>query len=279
MFDIPERNQSPSLGAVQEIENLCFEIRRAKSICSNSCLGVLVAAGVQWRLWPAADPLSSRYILETVSLDTLLQRGTLDRRDRLQLAVQLAKVMMHLHATQWLGERWGKRDIFFPQVTTKAEDDNGKLVTVRKPMTNNPLVRQTFGSLEHPSTGTPGQSEATSTTPCLLRYDRSLFSLGIILIELLIGKRVEDLPEYPEDSYQLDDNAEYQTADRLITSGRVDMEADTIYGSALRRCIRGLDCNATSLEDDGFKHEVQVKVIAELEKFWNTYARKLEAKP
>jgi hypothetical protein len=146
-------------------------------------------------------------------------------------------------------------------------------------MTNNPLVRQTFGSLEHPSTGTPGQSEATSTTPCLLRYDRSLFSLGIILIELLIGKRVEDLPEYPEDSYQLDDNAEYQTADRLITSGRIDMEADTIYGGALRRCIRGLDCNATSLEDDGFKHEVQVKVIAELEKFWNTYARKLEAKP
>jgi hypothetical protein len=107
----------------------------------------------------------------------------------------------------------------------------------------------------------------------LFSYEQKPFSLGIILIELWLGRRLEDLPEFasaPNSDHEYDtDDTECHVANQLIP--RIIKEAGSMYGGAVRRCIRGLDYTATSLEDDGFKNEVHSKVIAELERSWKAY--------
>jgi hypothetical protein len=173
-----------------------------------------------------------------------------------------------------MGESWGKRDIFFPQVVTVAETMAGNLTSTRKPIIGNPFVHQSFGMVG--SSGGIAGNEPTPVKSPLLRYDGCLLSLGIILVELWFGTCLENLPEYLQmrdnSSYQISDNAEFHTADQLIE--RIEEEAGTMYGGAVRRCIRGLDHSATSLTHEGFKNEVQVKVIAELERNWKIYARR-----
>jgi len=44
-----------------------------------------------------------------------------------------------------------------------------------------------------------------------------------------------------------------------------------MYGGAVRRCIRGIDHRATSLEDESFMNEVHAKIVSELERNWQAY--------
>lgn len=267
-FDLPSKKpEIPSTSVtdlVQRIQDLCAEIDKAN--ISSSCLGILDWGCTWHRLYTPASSPSCRYTRETISLEGLFVRGNLDKRDRLRLGVQLASGVMQLHATEWLNESWGKRDIHFflnDDVSRRAAD--GKFYP--EPVTNKPFLHRNFGLAPLGSSLQPTQIESP-----LVQYDRSLFSLGIILVELWFGNCLEDLPEYldPQSNGSTLNNESlaYQTANQLIR--RINEEGP-IYGAAVRRCIRGLDCTATSLEEDELKDKVHTEVVSELERHWRAY--------
>jgi hypothetical protein len=126
--------------------------------------------------------------VEAVSLDFLLQKGGFPKKDRLRLGVQLALAMMQLHTTQWLSETWGKQDIFILRRAVKRDPvSGGDLILVWEAMLDRPFIRRNF-------TSQPDTPLTTVERP-VADYDKSLFSLGIILIELALGKRIEDLQD------------------------------------------------------------------------------------
>jgi len=228
----PESPDPPnSLDDAEKIENLCLAIHEA--INTDSIRAIAAEEGIWWRLCPA-DSYSPCYLPATISLDSLLKRGPLEVRDRLKLGVTLAMAVMQLHTTKWLGKSgsWGKRDIFFPQETSKIETEDGEAVSIRKPIIDNLFVRQVFSTQQE--TTKPTKSE--SLVSLFVQYDRSVFSLGIVLVELWVGKRLEDLPEYPQNDVQNIDIAQYLTVDLLMDKLRE--QAGPMYGDAGKIILR-----------------------------------------
>lgn len=215
-------------------------------------------------MWPpSGSSCCSRYIGETVSLDTLLENQQLDKPSRLKLGVQLALGVLSLHDTKWLSESWGKTDIDFPQETTGGQLASGETVLIRKPDLERPLVRRSFG----PARDNSNTHKTTTKRVPLVQYNKTLLSLGIILVELWFGKRLEDIEEVLKQPDGDDtDNTEYDSADKLL-----EKIEDPTYGNATRHCIRGLDYMATTLDDEGFKNEVYNRVVSELEVYWKAY--------
>ncbi|KAF8250454.1 hypothetical protein K440DRAFT_640029 [Wilcoxina mikolae CBS 423.85] len=264
-----------SFNEEQEIKDLCTTIMRAEGQIPSSCLGFVGSSGGWHRLWPSSKPSCySRYINETVLLDTLLKNKTLDKPARLRLGVQLASAVLSFHDTNWLSDSWGKRDICFPQEIVTGQLATGEAAEFRKPDVEKPLIHRSFGLA--------GDSHDTQTkrTRPLVQYNQALLSLGIVLVELWFGKRLEDLQQDIQKAANDDtntgntggtnktaaENTDYETASKLL----VDIE-DRGYKDAARRCIRGLDYDATTLDDKGFKNEVYALVTSELELYWKAY--------
>lgn len=239
----------------KQIENLCLTTQQAKS--EPSCLGILTdESNRQYRVWPPRTPSLSSKPMVMLSLENLLtQPEALKKKDRLILGVQLASTVMQLHTTEWLSENWGKRDILFYQ-----EESGGAVNT--SPIIRKPLVRQIFASPDPCSP--PSQTIQKLTKSILLPHNQSLFSLGVILVELWYGQRLEDL-RIETDGNGIggaNDMTDYVTARRLISE--ISEDAGEKYGDAVRRCINGLDHRFSSLEKDDFKNEVHIKVVSPL---------------
>jgi hypothetical protein len=268
-FDLP--NEKPELAITivpdhTQIQDLCAEIQKAGcSELSPGCLGILDSGSTRYGLWPPASP-SCCYTRETNSLEELFVHENLDKRDRLRLGVQLASSVMQLHGTGWLNESWGKRDIYFFCEERRA---SGTQYTV--PIVNKPFLRRTFDPTSRSSSLQLVMPTAVKSP--LVQYDRSLFSLGIVLVELWFGKRLEDLLEYRKTAKTHGtsdkDCVEYHTANQLIP--RIQSEEGELYGDAVRRCIRGLDCTATSLEEAELKNKAHAEVVFQLERHWKAY--------
>lgn len=239
----------------EQIQNLCSAIQRAKN--ETSCLGVLIGGGGgQYRVWPLMEPLPTSEPTGVLSLESLLaQSGALKKRERLILGVQLASTVMQLHKTEWLGENWGKRDILFYEKATRGE--SGRAATISPVL--KPLVRRSFAPQSPPL-----PSPQNSVRSIIIPQDQSLFSLGVILMELWYGKRLEDL-QIETDRTGIggaSDMTDHITAKRLIDE--VSEDAGEKYGDAVRRCINGLDHKFSNLEKEDFKNEVHMKVVSPL---------------
>ena len=255
--------------SAQRIEDLCAEINRAySSQASSSYLGVLDSSNARHRLWSAALP-PLPYTEQTISLEDLLRRRLAEKRDRLRLGVQLASAVIQLHTTGWLNERWGRRDIhFFLAAELPRRAGSGGY----QPVFEKPFLRRDFRK-GLPDSQSQQNMPALAQRP-LVKCDASLFSLGIVLVELWFGECIEDFPEYHKATAHHEvsssDNAEYQTADILLR--KINQNEGLIYGNAVRRCIRGLDCTATNLEEDELKNKAHSHVVYELERYWTAYS-------
>ena len=251
--------------STQQID-LCSEIRAHSPQASSGCLGILDSGNTQHRLRRPAAPSLCSYISKTISLEGLL-RGSTEKRDRLRLGVQLASAVIQLHTTGWLNKRWGKRDIYFFLDVSQSGDPHPA------PVFEKPFLCRHFEN--RPRGSQSQQNIPPPTLSPLVKCDASLFSLGIVLVELWFGKHIEDFPEYSEATTHqalTNDNAEYHTANELLRE--IDRERGSIYGNAVRRCIRGLDCTETSLEEDrsnNLKNSAHSNIVSELERFWMAY--------
>jgi hypothetical protein len=253
------------------IENLCLTIQQMEHHKPNRksamaiSLGTLLGEGnMGWNcLWPSVMPAFPFDSTEAVSLDTLLKRGGINKEDRLRLGVQIALAMMQLHTTQWLGETWGKQDIFILRRAVERDQVSGDPTLVWEPILDRPFVRRKFASL-HDTQPAPVEFSIAD-------YDKSLFSLGIILIELALGKRIEDLRDSERTNYaqtqQSHIDPDYITA--LSWLGHVYSAEAGDYGDAVERCINGLrlpEPMSQDLNDPRYKNEVQTQIISLLER-------------
>jgi hypothetical protein len=185
--------------------------------------------------------------------------------------------MMQLHDSAWLDRGWGKRDIFFLQQAVPRHTVDGGVALVREPEMDQPFVRQTFGTS---GTLCPLQ-QLTSPRSTLVQCDKTLFSLGIVLIELWFERHIEDLrsPHQIQNADKQDkDTTDFETAQHRI--GELSTQAGEDYGFAVWRCINGLSStigikgmtNARNLLSEEFKDEVHANVICLLEKNFKVYS-------
>ncbi|KAF8246826.1 hypothetical protein K440DRAFT_644330 [Wilcoxina mikolae CBS 423.85] len=254
----------------ERIEDLCSEIGKATATRSNLSIGILVdASNKRWhRIWPPS-PSILPYVSESVTLYELLRLGCLQKRDRLDLGVKLASVVMQLHGTPWLGESWSSNDILSVQtVITRRTKSTGNLpceyVQTYEPVIEYPFVRRTFGSEELVPLEeiTPLPKEPAN----IPEYDKSLFSLGIVLIELCIS---QDPTVYIPTMDHTDDATAQQRIGEFITY------AGDYYGLAVSRCINGLDrpgghgpprASQNTLDNEVFKSNAHTSIVCLLEK-------------
>jgi hypothetical protein len=223
------------------IEHMCLIMQQEES--GQTCLGVLADKSRQYLVWPLI-PSSSPESTEFKSLGSLLAQRQMPRvRDRLILGVQLASTVLQLHKTGWLSENWNNEDIYFHGSTSEGQVPDFK----------RPFVRQS------PGLSLPETQETKRST--LIPHDQSLFSLGIILVELWYARPLEELRKEEDESESRDDT-NFKTAKRLAS--QISSDADAKYGDAVRRCIKGLDHRSESLDVDDFKSEVHMKVVAPL---------------
>ncbi|KAI5804285.1 hypothetical protein EDC01DRAFT_760429 [Geopyxis carbonaria] len=140
---------------------------------------------------------------------------------------------MQLHASAWLDDGEWKA---FPILET-------------------PFLKDNFGT---PRAGSLAQSGPGS----IIAGEKSLFSLGILLIELWLEEPIETLA-IPEELTA--DNDYQKTASRLLEIFR---NAGDRYGLAVTRCINGMDghtSSGTGSQDDDYKGDVPTNILLLLE--------------
>jgi len=218
----------------------------------------------KYRVWcPSEDSLFA-LPSEVTTLDALLsQSESIEKPDRLLIGFKLALSVLQLHTTDWLSESWGKKDILF----MKQKDEGSGSWT---PVITKPFVSCVFSSRFPPSQSRAGSQKNPHPNP-LFNYNKSLFSLGILLVELWYGKCLEDLRQ--KDDCQADQElTDLTTMRRLID--QLYNDAGAKYRNAVRHCAGDWSQPHLSLDKDALKNEVHHLVVEplmeNLEAFWGS---------
>ena len=224
------------------IECFCSSIQEITE--TQTSVGVLVYNGSKHQVWVPRASLTRARMLSLAELLSLPEPPPMV--ERLKLAVRLASSVLQFHTSGWLRERWGKQDIYFIQRDSPQS---------QTPSLDTPVVPQSF-------TQEPSPPE-TTIKPHLVDGNLSLFSLGIVLIELWFWKSVES---FQADKPEVDDLdiTRYMTAMGLIKT--IQEKAGAQFGGSVWHCICGIDHQETRLEDNGFKNEAYLKVLQPLVK-------------
>lgn len=239
-----------SLPESKQIECLCTAIQKANGM---SCLGVLIDDLKRQHRISITNTPAGRDSMQTVSLKTLFAQTALEKKDRLILGVKLASTLLQLHKTPWLKETWGKCDILFMK-----ECSGTQKTLVHKPFLSKPFIPPTCTILPRRPTDEPSPSPQVR--------NKSIFALGVLLIELWFGQLLEDLrkPEELDSHGQVNNITDFATARRL--SEEIYREAGDWYGDAVRRCIYcEFDQRHNSLDSQTLKDAVHRGVVAPLE--------------
>ncbi|KAF8245546.1 hypothetical protein K440DRAFT_662727 [Wilcoxina mikolae CBS 423.85] len=235
-FDLPTKDKAKtgtfSLPAgVDRIENVCALIQQGYDKVSSSCIGILVdERDGTYRIWPTEIALTQSCLRGTVLLEHLVKRNRIPKRYRLALGVQLASTVFQLYQTEWLGEVWGKRDIVFLTEKMERQVEGGGYVSTVEPVLSKPMCMSTFQ---------------------LTNYNTTIYSLGVVLAELALESKLEELNE----------NGEISNAHMTQICKEMGAEYVTVVG----HCLWGLSTGSPSLDDKAFKNKFYEKVIAPLE--------------
>ncbi|KAI4243803.1 MAG: hypothetical protein L6R42_010638, partial [Xanthoria sp. 1 TBL-2021] len=210
---------------------------RIRSLCETlqlpqkplTILGFLTNTSLEQRIAISTGPTTSPIVDKLVSLDRFFEArkvssqphesfGNLSGRQRLSIAVTLAHTVLQLHDSPWLNESWSKNDIWF----FSSGVDRHKRPNIQRPYISRSFQPQSDQSASTSGAGPIAQTDLYSH----LIINKSLFALGIILIELALNRPFEDLrtdamnsePSVSKRSYSTAET--YQVATSLI---------DTVY--------------------------------------------------
>ena len=200
-----------------------------------------------------------------ISLDSLLGTGKgknpnpslalTRRRTRLEVAVILAASLLQLYPGPWLGEMWGKRDIFFFQSA------DGTIHT-HLPFLLHQFQSSTTWQSGSNMDGTPAnpQSRGGPSPP--------LLSLGILILELWFNQSIESLRfrnDYLGKGGEATEYTDYNTAQKWLEQ-TMD-EAGPDLHDPTRRCIYcAFGAASQNLEDDELRKAVCDGAVAPLER-------------
>lgn len=255
---VEQQITSTSPPTLKEIENLCKIIGRLRIPQQDPCVGYLIDSVKRKHGIFPLEPLPAcnqhphwaAYSLRQILEKRANIKRPLTKFDKLRVAVDLASSVLQLYNTPWLDEQWSDNDVYF----------------IHRPGLSMAKV------FEHPfvyrKLSSTGSNHASSTQggACRVIRNQSLFTLGILLIELLYGKSIEDLQSPRDLECHGTPGVVWCTAVRLIEE-EIEYEAGPRYLDAVRRCIRcDFDRKDSSLDSEEFQQAVFIRVVAPLEK-------------
>jgi hypothetical protein len=240
-----------------EIQDLCEKLRSIQSTQCGACLGYLIGGsnndrhGIYWPDKRLLDPTS----LSVETMTSILKQSShpgrkLTEADARRLAVPLAAGILRLHNTPWLDQSWDRRKISIIR-------RNGQLLS------DHPFASQTFKSAG------PAASIGSRATvaDCVIR-NKTLFALGLTLIEMCMDKSMYELhiPSELNIDGTKHDLSDLQTASRLLELEEVSNRFGQRWSNVVRRCIYcDLNQIRTNLDNIGFQQAVYDGVFVELE--------------
>ena len=195
-----------------------------------------------------------------VSLEELLSKKAgetkpaFTRRERLSLAVILANSLLQLHTGPWLHETWGKKDIYFLQGRDRVIH------------TTHPFLICHFSSKEEKPSG-PGSNGESRVSRSSSAFNSSLFSLGVIILELWFNQTIESQPfrndflgpDGQENEYT-SFNVAHKWQECAMQEGGFELHNLT------RRCIYcAFPADSQDLENEELRKEVFIGVVQPLE--------------
>ena len=265
---------SKDLNDLAQISNICHALQKglASAAYSHKCLGYLCDEGRQpLGIYLAGSSIAVSRQRSITSLAELLNNNnpksgqsslasrarTVYKGDRLRIALTVASSVLQLYKTPWLREDWNMHNILIDESADTYGD-------------------QVYVSGDFPKVTVAKQAAQRQMMYHLVRNE-TLFSLGILLIELCLGQPLGLLrtPEDPLNTNGVPDIfTDWSTTNRLLNS--VYSEAGMRYGDATRRCIRcEFDERETTLDNDAFRQKFYDNVITLLEEDVKAFDGKL----
>ncbi|KAF1941763.1 hypothetical protein EJ02DRAFT_191853 [Clathrospora elynae] len=246
-----------SVPTPEQIQDLCKAVVALQQPQRDLCIGYLIdSVKRKHAIYPLESPSNCNQQQWTAySLrEVLTQRTNIGRRltkhDKLRVAVDLASSVLQLYKTPWLDEQWSDNDVYF----------------IHRPGVPLSVYEHPFVYRRLPSS--PGSLSVSTSQQAAYRVIRNqtLFTLGILLIELLYGKPIEELQTPRDLDCQGTPGIAWCTAERLIKE-ELEFEAGPRYLDAVRRCIRcDFNRKESSLDDKDFQQAVFDGVVAPLER-------------
>ncbi|KAM0553957.1 hypothetical protein ACHAPJ_007029 [Fusarium lateritium] len=188
-----------------------------------------------------------------VTLDDILKgkralQPLVSLAEKVQLALAIASSVLQLSKTPWLPEVLTRRNVHFFR-----RDDSFSY--------NYPFLVRAFPA------SPPKASEVTSTflkPGCIPSNNPTLFALGILLLEIILGSTFERLRPSEKKGFDFDDSGilrDWMAAHELLEQ-RVAL-INPVYKDVVQLCI---DCDdSKSLDHDGFREKVYNGVVMPLE--------------
>ena len=185
-------------------------------------------------------------------------RFDIARQRRFEMAVQIVSALLQIHTSPWLSNRWCKDQLLFLADSHNLYSDY-------------PYVSQTF----IPNvTDAPTTNQSFHSPPSTAEEDTraSLFTIGVIILELIFGHNIEACSfrhAYYGANNQPNDQTDVSTARKW--SQKVLGECGADIADAVRRC---LDCSfgpRPDLKDRRFREAVYdgvIKPLADRLKTW-----------
>lgn len=156
---------------------------------------------------------------------------------------------MRLHGAAWLGKHLGTDDIAFLRIGNGSTASEHSYIV--KPASRPPKYPTMLSNL---------------ASAC---RNKTIFNLGVLLIELCLVQPFEDLPDHELQRHgstnpDADDVDIWVLIDNIID--KVSNEAGTRYENAVRRCLYcDFDRRSVDFEDEGFYDVFCLKVFGRLE--------------
>ncbi|KAI1735504.1 hypothetical protein F4680DRAFT_435475 [Xylaria scruposa] len=258
--DIQTSIQTLSIGVasiglynLDAITNLCEKLKRAQKQARVSTYGMIIDRSPEGTRKFTLHPIPTSNTEDTrcrsvISLKQILEKKDtsiyLTYQDRIHLAVIISSSILQLHGSPWLSETISSQDIFFIQ---KKEF----------PFYDQPFVIKSL----------PTKSVAMQNVCQDAPFPRNpvLVALGVLLIELIEGKPINQLRTPQEESLAhtklLQD---YMTVKRLLQDVRM---SSSNYAAAVGRCVDGDFHNGgLTLDNEELCEGVYSSIVALLER-------------
>lgn len=230
------------------IHDLCLAIRQKTK---EPCLGYL-ESNIQSKLVLNLDPTDQDRFpnLKLETFEAFLS-STPKRYTRVKVGHSLALVVLSLGGSSWVPESWSKSDVFlFQDLSTP----------VPQPYLSHPSLRKTLASC--------------GSVPTRTKAQQALFSLGVLLLELLFGEKLENQPfraEYMGMDGKPNKMTDFSTA--WSWQERVEEGFGDELAEAIERCLRCNFDNAPppDLSNAAFLRAVWQQVLLPVEKFLSAW--------
>ncbi|CAF9914030.1 MAG: hypothetical protein ALECFALPRED_009212 [Alectoria fallacina] len=178
--------------------------------------------------------------------------------DRARLAATLASSLLCLHDSPWLKSSWSSRDVFFETASGDVSSES-----LLRPHTKVAFPR-TFDESEPQSTANGEVQPSPSTQFGIL--NRSLYSLGMVLLELIMNETLESFK-------QRNDETESEVAWRL--ERQVCGRAGLLWADIVFACLHCPFQKTPDLANENFLQLISVHVVTpliEMARLGQTYA-------